>query len=129
TLELDKLISSLDDEMRTNIIILDACRDNPLARSLAAKVQSGSASIGLAAVSNVNNGTLVAYAAAPGTVTTDADSPYTPALVRQLRTPGLDLSRILRQVRAEVADATRRNQIPWQNSSLLGEVYLAGGKR
>ena len=128
TLELDKIIAGLDDESRTNIIILDACRDNPLAKAPGVKSRSAAGS-GLAAVSTVGSGTLIAYATAPGAVALDGDgsnSPFTAALVKHIRTPGLEVRQMLTRVRSDVASVTQKKQIPWDNSSLLGEVYLAG---
>jgi uncharacterized caspase-like protein len=128
TLELDKILSSLDDETRANILILDACRDNPLSRSFAGKARSGSVGGGLAAYSTVGSGTLIAYATAPGRVALDgsgANSPFTTALIKHIGTPGLEIRQMLTRVRAEVASATRNQQIPWDNSSLLGDVFLA----
>jgi tetratricopeptide (TPR) repeat protein len=132
TLELEKILSGLDDESRTNIVILDACRDNPLAKAPGARARS-TAGGGLAAVSSVGSGTLIAYATAPGAVALDgegANSPFTASLIKHIRTPGLEVRQMLTRVRSDVASATQKKQIPWDNSSLLGEVYLAGpGKR
>jgi tetratricopeptide (TPR) repeat protein len=131
TLELDKIIAGLDDESRTNIIILDACRDNPLAKAPGVKSRSAAGS-GLAAVSSVGSGTLIAYATAPGAVALDGEgvnSPFTAALVKHIRTPGLEVRQMLTRVRSEVASTTQKKQIPWDNSSLLGEVYLAGAAK
>jgi uncharacterized caspase-like protein len=131
TLELDKIIAGLDDESRTNIIILDACRDNPLAKAPGVKSRSAAGS-GLAAVSTVGSGTLIAYATAPGAVALDGDgsnSPFTAALVKHIRTPGLEVRQMLTRVRSDVASVTQKKQIPWDNSSLLGEVYLAGAAK
>jgi uncharacterized caspase-like protein len=133
TLELDKIIAGLDDESRTNILILDACRDNPLAKNFARTAsRSASSPAGLAPVSSVGSGTLIAYATAPDQVALDGEagnSPFTAALVKHLRTPGLEVRQMLTRVRAEVIAATQRKQVPWDNSSLLGDVYLAGGGR
>jgi tetratricopeptide (TPR) repeat protein len=133
TLELDKILAGLDDESRTNILILDACRDNPLAKNFARTAsRSASSPAGLAPVSSVGSGTLIAYATAPDQVALDGDagnSPFTAALVKHLRTPGLEVRQMLTRVRAEVIAATQRKQVPWDNSSLLGDVYLAGGGR
>jgi tetratricopeptide (TPR) repeat protein len=132
TLDLEKILSGLDDESRTNIVILDACRDNPLAKAPGARARS-TAGGGLAAVSSVGSGTLIAYATAPGSVALDgegANSPFTASLIKHIRTPGLEVRQMLTRVRSDVASATQKKQIPWDNSSLLGEVYLAGtGKR
>jgi hypothetical protein len=130
TVELDKVLSHLEDASRATIIILDACRDNPLARRFALRLgptRSTAVGSGLAAYSTLGTGTLIAFATAPGQVALDgegANSPFTAGLVKHMRTPGLELRQLLTRVRAEVAASTRNRQIPWDNSSLLGEVYL-----
>jgi tetratricopeptide (TPR) repeat protein len=134
TIELDKILAGLDDAARANIIILDACRDNPLARSFASRMgASRSAAVpgGLAGYSTVGTGTLIAFATAPGQTALDgrdSNSPFTSALIKYLRTPGMEVNQMLTRVRVEVASTTANRQIPWANSSLLGDVYLAGGK-
>jgi len=135
TIELDKILENLNDSSRANIVILDACRDNPLARTFAARLgasRSGAVSSGLAGYSNLGTGTLIAFSTAPGAVALDgagANSPFTRALAKHVRTPGLEVRQMLTRVRADVAAETRSRQIPWDNSSLLGEVYLAGPGR
>jgi uncharacterized caspase-like protein len=125
--------------LRTNIVILDACRDNPLAPQVTAQagasrsvVRAGLApTSGLAAGAALGAGTVIAFATAPGQVALDgtgANSPFSAALVRHLATPGLEIDRMFRLVRADVVAATGNRQVPWSNSSLLGEVYLAGAK-
>ena len=124
TIELDKLLDVLNDTARANIIILDACRDNPLARSFASKLgatRSAATGNGLAAYSSVGTGTLIAFATAPGQVALDGkgtNSPFTAALTKHMRTPGLEVRQMLTRVRAEVASVTQSRQIPWDNSSL-----------
>ena len=89
---------------------------------------------GLAAPTSLGAGatlgadTLIAFATAPGQVALDgegANSPFSAALSRHIGTPGLEVQQMLTRVRAEVVAATRSKQVPWSNSSLLGEVYLA----
>lgn len=129
TVEMDKILASLDDPRRANIIILDACRDNPLARSFAVATRSASVGKGLAAYTALGTGSLIVYATAPGQVALDGlgrHSPFTEALVKYLRTPGLEVRQMLTRVRNDVARATADRQIPWDNSSLRGDVYLAG---
>jgi tetratricopeptide (TPR) repeat protein len=130
TLDLDRVMSGLDDEGRTNLIILDACRDNPLGKNLATRARSTGG--GLAAISSVGTGTLIAFATAPNEMALDGagtHSPFTTALLKHIRTPGLEVRQMLSRVRAEVVAATQKKQIPWDNSSLLGDVYLAGTKK
>ncbi|OAF19782.1 caspase family protein [Bradyrhizobium neotropicale] len=72
--------------------------------------------------------TLIAFATAPGQVALDgegANSPFSAALSRHIGTPGLEVQQMLTRVRAEVVSSTKNKQVPWSNSSLLGEVYLA----
>ena len=129
TVDLDKVLASLDDPARANIIILDACRDNPLARSFAARTRSASVGAGLAAYTALGTGTLIAFSTAPGKVAEDGrgeNSPFTASLVRHLATPGIEVRQMLTRVRAEVAALTAEKQIPWDNSSLRGDVYLGG---
>lgn len=100
-----------------NLVILDACRDNPLARSFRSALQ------GLAPV-QAPSGTLIAYATAPGQVAVDGEqgnSPYSLALARAMRLPGLPVERMFKTVRAEVQAATNDAQTPWEHSSLVGE--------
>jgi uncharacterized caspase-like protein len=129
TVDLDKILASLDDPARANIIILDACRDNPMARSFAARSRSAAVGAGLAAYSSLGTGTLIAFSTAPGKVAGDGqgtNSPFTASLVKNLGTPGLEVRQMLTRVRAEVAATTGDKQVPWDNSSLRGDVYLAG---
>jgi tetratricopeptide (TPR) repeat protein len=138
--DLDTILAGLDDPVRTNIVFLDACRDNPLASQTAnasGKTRSVTIPAGLAAPSGVGKGatagagTLLAFATAPGQVALDGDgenSPFSAALARHIGTPGLEIQQMLTRVRTEVLAATGKKQLPWSNSALLGEVFLAGGK-
>ena len=111
------------------VVILDACRNNPLARSMqrtgaARSVSRGS--FGDLDESLLGDETLVAYAAAAGTTAADGDgrnSPYTAALLSHLEEP-LELSALFRRVRAQVLEATGGEQRPHEYGSLLGEHYL-----
>jgi len=108
------------------VIILDACRDNPMA----ANVPAGTRSVGrgLAQVSRVDLGTLIAFSTSPGAVALDGtgrNSPFSEALVQHLRTPGLEIRQVMTRVRRSVVDATGGQQVPWDNSSLLGDVFIA----
>jgi tetratricopeptide (TPR) repeat protein len=134
-MDMDTIMAGLDDQLRTNILILDACRNNPMAPQMASAgtnraIEGG----GLAAPSSLGSGstlgagTLIAFATAPGKVALDgegANSPFSAALSRHIGTPDLEVQQMLTRVRAEVVAATRSQQVPWSNSSLLGEVYLA----
>ena len=113
------------------VVILDACRNNPLARSMqrtgaARSVSRGS--FGELDEALLGEETLVAYAAAAGTTAADGDgrnSPYTTALLAYLEQP-LELSALFRRVRAQVLQATDGEQRPHEYGSLLREHYLGG---
>jgi tetratricopeptide (TPR) repeat protein len=134
-IDMDTILAALDDQVRTNILIFDACRNNPMAERVASAGPSrGIEAGGLAppsapvAGTTLGAGTLIAFATAPGQVALDgegANSPFSAALSRHIGTPGLEVQQMLTRVRAEVVAATRSKQVPWSNSSLLGEVYLA----
>jgi len=131
TVGLDNVLENLDGASRANIIILDACRNNPFAQALSRSgvARSVTALSGLAGYSNLGTGTLIAFSTAPGAVALDgsgSNSPFTRALARHVRTPALEVRQMLTRVRADVAAETGGKQIPWDNSALLGDVYLAG---
>ncbi|MGH9809282.1 MAG: caspase family protein [Terriglobia bacterium] len=64
------------------------------------------------------------YARVTG-ISVGASGPFSAALSRHIGTPGLEVQQMLTRVRAEVVATTKNKQVPWSNSSLLGEVYLA----
>jgi uncharacterized caspase-like protein len=131
---------------KAGIVLLDASHDNPFVRSLARSLGTARAvsfsqglaaifgtapaapvSKGLAAASPEGNGLVIGYAAAPGEVAisvTGGNSPFTSALLKHLPTKGLELQLLMKQVAADVAEATHDAQRPWTNSSLSTEVYL-----
>ena len=105
---------------RLNIVILDACRDNPFARSFRSSAQ------GLATL-NAPTGTLIAYATAPGSVANDGPGEngiYTGELVRAMQSPGIKIEDVFKQVRSAVREVTQGKQIPWEASSLEGDFYF-----
>lgn len=105
---------------RINIVILDACRNNPYGsdkRSLAR---------GLARV-NAPSGTFVAYATSPGEIALDGDSghsPYTKALSQAIVKPGQPLEQVFKEARRLVLKATGEQQVPWETSSITGQFYF-----
>ena len=115
-------------EGKTNIVFLDACRDNPLARNLARAMGTRSVGVGrgLAEV-QAGVGTFIAYATKPGEVALDGDgrnSPFTAALAKAVKAPGKSLTAVMVDVRKEVLTATRNRQVPWDHSALTGEFYF-----
>ena len=107
---------------RLNIVILDACRNNPFARSFRS-TQKGLASIDAPA------GTLIAYATAPGSVASDGSGGnglYTQELLKYMKQPGLSIEQLFKQVRASVRSRSEGKQTPWESSSLVGDFYFSG---
>jgi uncharacterized caspase-like protein len=122
-----------------NIVILDACRNNPFKDTVALASDGrrlkfrGATPSGLAAV-NAPLGTLVAFSTAPGAVAMDGvggtHSLYTKHLLANIEAPGLPLEQLFKRVRAAVAQETQRVQVPWESSSLMGDFCFrlgAGG--
>lgn len=111
-------------DARVNIIILDACRNNPLPRSFR------SAQMGLARI-EAPRGSFVAYSTAPGDVASDgqgSNSPYTAALAKAVTTPGLSIEEAFRDVRGSVLSETGNAQTPWESSSLTAPFYFMPAK-
>ncbi len=104
-----------------NIVILDACRNNPFERSWRSGRGSGLASI------NAPAGTLLAYATAPGDVAADGssgNSPYAASLAESMRQSGVELSSVFRNTRSTVLSETSGQQTPWESSSYTGDFYF-----
>jgi uncharacterized caspase-like protein len=106
----------------TSIVILDACRNNPLARGMR------SATRGLARM-DAPNGSYVAYSTAPGQTAADGagkNSPFATALVAEMMKAGQGIEESFRNVRVTVSKATNGEQTPWDSSSLMSSFYFAG---
>ena len=105
---------------RVNIIILDACRNNPFSRSFR------SASQGLAQM-DAPVGSYLSFATAPARVASDGNDGnglYTQHLLEAIRTPGLKIEEVFKRVRIKVMADSKGEQIPWDNSSLAGDFYF-----
>jgi formylglycine-generating enzyme required for sulfatase activity len=106
---------------RLNIVILDACRNNPFTRSMRS-VDHGLATMDAPA------GILIAYSTAPGAVAADGtgrNSPYTEALTHAMREMREPVEQVFKHVRVGVMSATAGKQVPWESSSLTGDFYFA----
>ena len=110
---------------KTNIMILDACRNNPF-EAIPDLNDNGLAEM------KAPTGTLVSYSTAPGAVALDgtgSNSPFTTALARQIPTPGLAVEQVFKNVRVDVIKETNGQQTPWETSSLTGDfVFEAKAK-
>ena len=104
-----------------NIVILDACRNNPIPG------QSRNSRLGLADV-KAPTGTLIAYATDPGSLALDGQgeghSPYTQALLKALSIPCLKVEEVFKKVLVEVNSSTNGAQQPWYNAKILGDFYF-----
>jgi hypothetical protein len=121
TVTLERLIESVDGAKRLRLIILDACRDNPFARTM--KAERTASFCGLGAVEPNSIDTLIAYAAKPGTTAQDGGgdhSPFAAALLDNLFVPGLDVRLAFGRVRDEVLKKTGYVQEPFVYGSLGG---------
>jgi hypothetical protein len=119
----------MERETPTNIVFLDACRDNPLVANLAKSMgtRSGAITRGLARV-DAGVGTLIAFATQPGNVALDGvgrNSPFAAALLKTIERPGLPISDVMISVRRQVLRETGNRQVPWDHSSMTGQFYFA----
>ncbi len=104
-----------------NIIILDACRNNPYNRSFR------SLDRGLAQPQSAPTGSIIAFATSPGKTASDGDGDhglYTQELIKAMKIPGLSIEEVFKRVRINVAQLSNDEQIPWENSSLTGYFYF-----
>jgi hypothetical protein len=126
TVDLDAVLDQMSAaKSRVNLVILDACRNNPFEQRFRS-VSGGLASIDAPA------GTLIAYATAPGKVAADGtgrNALYTTHLLRALDDPGLKVEDVFKHVRVAVSQATQGEQTPWESSSLTGDFYFRPDKQ
>ena len=120
----------MERSTETNVLFLDACRDNPLARNLARAMGTRSSAIsrGLAPIES-GVGTLISFSTQPGNVALDGagrNSPFAEALVGELTASKDDLSTVLIHVRNQVMASTGNRQVPWEHSALRARLYFHG---
>ena len=124
------LLKEMKREDRVNIVILDACRDNPFAAALARqKTRSLVVERGLSPIDgDLARGTLIAFASDPKSTALDGPtgrhSPFTAAFLDHLFDPGVTIDTVMSRVRNEVWEKTGHHQLPWVNTSLIGEYEL-----
>jgi hypothetical protein len=130
TIDLQVILDFMNGDDRISIALLDACRDNPLARRFersAAAKRSAFIGRGLAAPATGNGEILIGFATAPGEVALDGtgkNSPFTTALLKHIDSKGLDVELMLKRVKRDVFEMTDREQEPWHNSALRQEFYF-----
>ena len=123
-LSLERVLVAVESAKTLRLVILDACRDNPFAKTMKRTIASRAVGRGLAKVEPRDPNTLIAYSAKAGSTAADGDgknSPFTLALARHLTTPGLDVRRAFGFVRDDVLKATGNRQEPFVYGSLGGE--------
>jgi len=127
SVSLQTILYEMESKADRNVIILDACRNNPfelsqVARSIGQNIVSGLARV------DAGVGSFIAFSTQPGNVASDGagrNSPFTAALLRHLPSRDDDLHEVMRKVRRDVHVETDGVQIPWENSSLIEKVFLA----
>ncbi len=125
------ILKQMKREERVNVVILDACRDNPFAADLARSLSTRSvvATRGLSRVDgDLARGTLIAFASDPKSTALDGPpgehSPFTKALIDHIEDPGVPIDTVMNRVRTQVWEATKNKQLPWVNTSIIGEFSL-----
>ena len=145
--ELARLANRMDQLAKTEILILDACRNNPFIEYIQAKAAERgidlNIALGLAQFASILDvgdltttefdtyGTIISYAAAPGEVALDGQgthSPYTEALLKRIEEPGLEVGKLFRLVAADVVDATYGHQKPEYLVKLSNEFYFSNAE-
>lgn len=127
TIPLSFIQKQMEREAKTILLFLDACRDNPLTRTFQASARSNGAGRGLAEEKLSSSGILIAFATNPGNVALDGkdrNSPFTKAMIDNIRRPGVEISTLMTDVRVQVVRETGGQQTPWINSALLGRFYF-----
>ena len=121
---LDRVLFAIEPAKQLRLVILDACRDNPFAKSMKRTVASRAIGRGLAKVEPTSPNTMVAFAAKAGSTASDGDaknSPFATALVERLPMPGLDLRKAFGFVRDDVLKTTGYKQELYVYGSLGGD--------
>jgi uncharacterized caspase-like protein len=126
---LSGVIQQLERGSKTNIVFLDACRDNPFADQLAKSSNRSAVSLakGLGRI-QAESGTFVAFSTQPDAVALDGtgrNSPFTTALLSHIAEPGQSISDVMISVRNDVIAETSGKQVPWDSSSLTGRFSFA----
>jgi uncharacterized caspase-like protein len=109
---------------RINVIILDACRNNPF-RSFSRSDEKGITRMDPPA--GAKQGSIIAFATAPGAVASDGETRnglYTSKLLKYINTPGLTLEEVFKKARIDVLNESAGLQTPWENNSLTGDFFF-----
>jgi len=127
------VLKQMKREDRVNIVVLDACRDNPFAEALTrARTRAIVGERGLSRIDgDLARGTLIAFASDPKSTALDGPpgkhSPFTEAFLDHVFDPGVSIDTVMSRVRTEVWEKTHHGQLPWVNTSLIGDYMLYRG--
>jgi uncharacterized caspase-like protein len=124
TVPLDRVLFAVEPAKQLRLVILDACRDNPFAKTMKRTIAARAVGRGLAKIEPTSPNTMIAFAAKAGSTASDGDSknsPFAAALVEHLPKPGLDLRRAFGFVRDDVLKSTGNKQEPYVYGSLGGD--------
>ncbi len=121
--EAGRVLGKMEDAgCRVNIVMLDACRNNPFERSWSRSVRGS----GLAEMSNIPE-SLIAYATAPGNTASDGDGDnglYTSAVLQHIETPNITIEEMFKRVRRAVLEKTGGEQRSWESTSITSDFYF-----
>src|ERR1700676_2500879 len=121
---LDRILVTIEPAKQLRLVILDACRDNPFAKTMKRTIGSRAVGRGLAKIEPSSPNTLIAFASKAGSTASDGESknsPFTAALVKHIAKPGLDLRKAFGFVRDDVLKNTSNRQEPYVYGSLGGD--------
>jgi uncharacterized caspase-like protein len=121
--QIDDVLDIMEQQTKTSLVFLDACRNNPFARSLSRKATNRSA-VALAGLAQFDStrGSFIAFSTAPGSVAMDGtgrNSPFASALLRHIGEPGQSINDLMIAMRRDVVSETHDSQRPWEQGSLL----------
>jgi len=123
TVRADRVLSKMESAgCTTNIVILDACRDNPFERTWRRNTKG----IGLAFM-NAPAGSIIAYATSPGSTASDGiekNGIYTSAILDNIQIPNITIEQMFKRVRQRTIELSNNKQVPWETTSLRGNFYF-----
>jgi hypothetical protein len=128
-INIDVTLEQTMSDAKVKLVFLDACRDNPFAAKIRSAKATRSVNVqsGLAEMKS-GEGTLIAFATGPGQTALDGqegtNSPFTRALMANIAAPGVEIQQAMTKVRAQVNEETKKSQLPWGHTNLIGSVYL-----
>src|ERR1700712_1466210 len=128
-INIDLTLDQTMGDAKVKLVFLDACRDNPFAAKMKSNSATRSVNVqtGLAEMKS-GEGTLIAFATGPGQTALDGqegtNSPFTRALMANITAPGVEIQQAMTQVRAQVNEETKKGQLPWGHTNLIGAVFL-----